>query len=79
MHLVVIAWYTKVKLEKLIAICPREGPWWPQVSAMDPGRKLPSQLDGANWGLLDHASHGPQLAPSNYYMYLEFAMEKQSS
>ena len=34
---------------------------------MDLDRQLlPSQLDGADWDPLDHASHGPQLATSNY-------------
>ena len=27
------------------------------------GKLLPSQLDGAKWGPLKHASRGPQLAP----------------
>ena len=37
--------------------------------AMDPDwQLLPSQLDGAtcNWGTIDNASRGPQLARSNY-------------
>ena len=35
---------------------------------MDPNRQLlPSQLDGVNWSPFDHASHGPQLAPSDKY------------
>ena len=30
-------------------------------------QQLPSQLDGANWGLLNHASRGPLIAPSNHF------------
>ena len=38
---------------------------------MDLDRQLlPSQLDGANWGLLDHVYRGPQLALSNYYIVI---------
>ena len=36
---------------------------------MDPDwQLLPSQFDGTNYGPLDNAFCGHQLAPSNYYM-----------
>ena len=30
---------------------------------------LPSQLDGADWDVLDHESRGPQLTLSNYHIH----------
>ena len=67
-RLVVVAWQPIVRQ---VNICPREGRQWSQGGAMDLDRQLlPSQLDGINWGPLDHASCGPQLPPSNWWKLL---------
>ena len=64
-YLVVVALQSKVWQAN---ICTQEGQWWPQGGAMNLVRQLlPNQLDGANWGPLDHASYGPQLAPFNCF------------